>query len=368
VSFRILVSGMACNDSWQGGATWAVMQYVLGLRALGHDVWFVEPVGEQVDLRYVDEVVRAFDLEERAAFLVEGSQHTVGVSYDRLRSAGFDAHLNVSGMLTEPDLVERIPVRVYLDLDPAFTQLWHEFEGIDMRLDGHTHFVTVGQALGSPNCAIPTCGVRWITTVPPVDLTSWPRVESPGADYTMVGNWRSYGSITIDGVHLGQRAHSMRPLLELPRRVRPRLAVAIAIDAAETSDLNALHRDGWELVDPVLAAGTPSRYRGFVQRSRAEISIAKSGYVASRCGWFSDRSACYLASGRPVVAQDTGVNGALPTGRGLLLFRELDEAVAAIDEVESDYGAHAAAARELAVEHLDARRVLQRLLEQVELG
>ena len=368
MSLRILVSGMACNDPWQGGATWAVMQYVLGLRSLGHDVWLVEPVGEQLDTRYVGEVVRSFELEERAAFLVAGSRCSVGVPYDRLRSVGFDAHLNISGMLIEPELVERIPVRVYLDLDPAFNQLWHHAEGIDMRLDEHTHFVTVGQALGSPNCAVPTCGVRWITTLPPVDLASWPRVESPGADYTTVGNWRSYGSITVDGVHLGQRAHSMRPLFELPRRVRPRLAVAFAIDAAETSDLHALHRDGWELVDPVLAAGTPSRYRSFVQRSRAEISIAKSGYVASRCGWFSDRSACYLASGRPVVAQETGVNGALPTGRGLLLFRELDEAVAAIEEVESDYAGHAAAARELAVEHLDARRVLRRLLEQVELA
>jgi hypothetical protein len=118
-------------------------------------------------------------------------------------------------------------------------------------------------------------------------------------------------------------------------------------------------------VDPLLEAGTPSRYRDFVQRSRAEISIAKSGYVISRCGWFSDRSACYLASGRPVVAQDTGLGNVLPTGRGLLLFRELDEAVAAIEEVERDYQAHATVARKLAIDHFDARGVLRRLLEQI---
>jgi hypothetical protein len=344
------------------------MQYVLGLRSLGHDVWLVEPVGERLDTQYVRKVVTAFELEERAAFLVEGTRRSVGVPYDRLRSLDFDAHLNVSGMLTEPDLVGRIPVRVYLDLDPAFNQLWHELEGIDVGLEGHTHFVTVGQALGSPTCAVPTCGVRWITTTPPVDLARWPRVESPGVDYTTVGNWRSYGAITVNGMHFGQRVHSVRPLFELPRRVRPRLAVAFAIDGAETADLHALRHEGWELVDPIFAAGTPSRYRSFVQRSRAEISIAKSGYVTSRCGWLSDRSACYLASGRPVVAQETGVNGALPTGHGLLFFRDLDEAVWAIDEVESNYAAHAAAARELAVEHFDARRVLQRLLEQVELA
>jgi hypothetical protein len=368
MKLRVLVSGMACSDPWQGGATWALMQYVLGLRALGHDVWLAEPVAEQLDARYVGEVTRSFGLEDRVAFFVDDSGGSVGVTYDRLRSLSFDLHLNVSGALVEPELVDAIPVRVYLDLDPAFNQLWHEVEGIDMRLDGHTHFVTVGQALGRDGCTVPTCGVPWITTLPPVDLASWPRIDRPGDAYTTVGNWRSYGSVTVDGVQFGQRVHSMRPLFELPRLVRPPFAVALGIDARETTDLEGLQRNGWTLVDPIVVAGTPSRYRRFVQHSRAEISIAKSGYVVSRCGWFSDRSACYLASGRPVVAQDTGMNGALPTGRGLLLFRDLDEAVAAIEEVERDYALHAAAARDLAVEHLEARRVVGRLLEQVALA
>jgi hypothetical protein len=359
---------MVCKDPWQGGATWAVMQYVLGLRALGHDVWLVEPVGDELDPGYVREVVRDFKLEGRAAFLVGDSRRGLGVPYDEVRSLDFDAHLNISGVLADPDVVERIPVRVYLDLDPAFNQVWHELDGIDMRFDGHTHFVTVGQAVGHATCPVPTCGVRWLRTLPPVDLASWPRIAARATDYTTVGNWRSYGSTTAYGIHLGQRAHSVRPLFELPRRVRPHIAVAFAIDAAETSDLHELQRHGWSLVDPFQAAGTPSRYRHFIQCSRAEISIAKSGYVGSRCGWFSDRSACYLASGRPVVALQTGLNGALPTGRGLVLFDELDGAVAAIEEVESDYASHAAAARELAVEYLDARRVLQRLLEQLGLA
>jgi Glycosyl transferases group 1 len=365
MSLRVLVSGMACSDPWQGGATWAVMQYVLGLRALGHDVWFVEPVGEEIDRRYVREVLRMFELEDRAAFVLAGSQRTLGVSYGRLRSQDFDAHFNVSGILTDADLVDRIPVRVYVDLDPAFNQVWHEVEGIDMRLDGHTHFVSVGQAIGSPGCRIPTCGVSWITAFPLVHLASWPRAVGAEGDYTTVGHWRSYGSILAGGWGLGQRAHSMRELLALPARVRQRLTVALAIDAGEGTDLDALERHGWKLLDPAGVAGTPSRYRRFIQSSRAEISIAKSGYVTSRCGWFSDRSACYLASGRPVVAQDTGLNGALPIGRGLLLFRDLDEAVRAIEDIESDYAGHADAARELAIEHFDARRVLQSLLERV---
>ena len=368
MSLRVLVSGMACNDPWQGGATWAVMQYVLGLRALGHDVWFIEPAGEEIDRRYVREALRTFELEDRAAFLLAGSQRTLGVPYDRLRSQSFDAHLNVSGMLRDGNLVDRIPVRIYLDLDPAFNQIWHDVERIDMRLDGHTHFVSVGQSIGSPGCRVPTCGVSWIPALPPVHLGSWPRAVGGEGDYTTVGHWRSYGSVMAEGWQLGQRAHSMRELLALPARVRPRLTVALAIDPGEATDLDALGRHGWRLLDPAVAAGTPSRYRSFIQSSRAEISIAKSGYVTSRCGWFSDRSACYLSSGRPVVAQDTGLNGALPTGRGLLLFRGLDEAVRAIEDIESDYVGHAEAARELAVEHLDARRVLQTLLKRVGLA
>jgi hypothetical protein len=339
---RILVAGRLAGVR-QGGASWAVLQYVLGLRRLGHDVAVWDPAP---DPDYLAELVERFDLQ-----------------------VGTEAHLllNLSGVLRDERVLARIPVRAYVDLDPGFTQLWHE-QGQDVGLDGHTHFVTVGQALGRPDCAVPTCGVSWITTLPPVDLSSWPQVDGPGGVYSTVGNWRSYGSITVGGVHIGQRAHSMRPLFELPRRVEPRFAVALAIDAAETSDLEALHRCGWELLDPLLEAGTPSRYRDFVQRSRAEISIAKSGYVISRCGWFSDRSACYLASGRPVVAQDTGLGNALPTGRGLLLFRELDEAVAAIEEVERDYEAHATGARKLAIDHFDARGVLRRLLEQIGLS
>jgi len=368
MSLRILVTGMACNDPWQGGATWAVMQYVLGLRALGHDVWFIEPVAEELDRRYVREVRSTFKLEDRAAFILAGSHRTVGIPYRQLRSQTFDAHLNFSGLLTDAGLVDRIPVRIYIDLDPAFNQIWHEVEQIDMRLDGHTHFVSVGQAIGRPGCRVPTCGVAWITVLPPVHLASWPRATGGDGAYTTVGHWRSYGSIVAEGWRLGQRAHSMRDLLGLPARVLPRLSVALAIAPGDKADVDALDSNGWKLLDPADAAGTPSRYRSFIQRSRAEISIAKSGYVTSQCGWFSDRSACYLASGRPVVAQDTGLNGAVPTGQGLLLFRDLDEAVRAIEDIESDYTRHADAARQLAVEHFDSRRVLQTLLERVELA
>jgi hypothetical protein len=344
-----------------------VLQYVLGLERLGHDVWLVEPVREATEARvsYFRDVVAEFRLDARAALLVAGTERTIGVPYRALGQAarGADVLLNVSGMLQDEALLEPIPTRVYLDLDPAFNQLWHEAEGIDMRFDGHTHFVTVGLALGTPACTVPTCGRDWITTLPPVVLERWPVAERLDRDaFTTIANWRGYGSIEHDGVHYGQKAHSLRRRLELPALADERFELALAIDEGEASDLAALAEHGWRLVDPQEAAGTPARYQAFVQGSKAELGVAKSGYVASRCGWFSDRSACYLASGRPVVAQETGFSDFLPTGEGLLAFETIDDVLAGIETLAADYEVHRRAARSLAEERFDSDRVLTGLL------
>jgi glycosyltransferase involved in cell wall biosynthesis len=277
-----------------------------------------------------------------------------------------DVLVNVSGMLADERVLEQVPVRVYLDLDPAFNQLWHAVDGIDMRFGAHTHFVTVGQSIGSPDCPVPTCGLEWLPTLQPVVLERWPYANGVVHDAaTTVGNWRGYGSVEHDGVFYGQKAHSLRQLLDLPARTREQLLLALAIHPAETPDLEALAAARWELLDPADVAATPEDYQAFVQGSKAELGIAKSGYVLSRCGWFSDRSACYLASGRPVVAQDTGFPRHLPTGEGLLAFSTVDEAAAALDEVGADYERHRRAARALAEEHFDSDRVLTSLLERL---
>ena len=224
-----------------------------------------------------------------------------------------DVLVNVSGMLTDEGLLQCIPVRVYLDLDPAFIQLWQEAQGIDMRFAGHTHFVTVGLALGTPDCVVPTCGLEWVTTTQPVVLEHWPVAGPITHDaLTTVGNWRGYGSIEYEGVFYGQKVHSWRPLIHLPRLTPDRFSPALAIHPGETNDLAALHENGWCLLDPASVAATPDEYRDFIRGSKAEFGVAKSGYVASRCGWFSDRSACYLASGRPVIAQETGFRSSSP--------------------------------------------------------
>jgi hypothetical protein len=374
---KVVVSGMVAGDPHQGGATWAVLQYVLGLRRLGCDVILVEqwepPPGASltgtVSASYFREIAAAFELEERCALLRAGTEETVGLGYSSLRKACGDADvlINVSGILTDERLAGDIPTRVYLDLDPAFNQLW-QASGIDMRLGDHTHFVTVGQAIGTPSSDVPTCGLEWIPTVPPVVLERWPPAEGDGGPITMIGNWRGYGSIEHGGVQYGQKVHSMRIFMSLPRLTDAAFALALAIHPEESRDLEALAENGWRLVDPLDVAGTPARYRDFIRGSRAELGIAKSGYVVSRSAWFSDRSACYLASGRPVLAQETGFSSFLPTGEGLLAFAALDEAVAGIEELERNYRLHARRARELAVENFDSDKVLSRLLERVGAG
>jgi hypothetical protein len=376
----VLVSGMIAADPHQGGATWAVLQYLTGLRQLGHDVYFVEPIAEHkqrpagaslsrsANAAYLQAVMAQFGFDGRWALLRPGTRNTCGVAYEQLRriATRADVLINISGMLAEPALTEQVPVRAYLDLDPAFNQLWHAAEGIDMRFDGHTHFVTVGQAIGTPGCAIPTCGRTWIPTLQPVVLSEWPSTPGPSRSaWTTIGHWRGYGSIRYRGVFYGQKAHSVRRLIALPRTIDEPLRPALSIDPGDARDLEALATNGWHLLDPARVAATPNRYRRFIQASKGEIGIAKSGYVESRCGWFSDRSACYLASGRPVIAQDTAFSRFLPTGRGLFAFSTVDDVRDAVGTIGGAYARHCRHARDIAEEYFEAGTVLGRLLDRI---
>ncbi|MBA2294140.1 MAG: hypothetical protein H0W16_03305, partial [Actinobacteria bacterium] len=219
----ILVSGMLAGVPGQGGAAWAVLQYVLGFRRLGYEVYVVEPVAklDPRSVAYLKELSASFELEGFAALLEEGTRDTAGLSYADVVGAARSADIlvNISGMLADEQLLEPIPTRVYLDLDPAFNQLWQAIDGIDMRFEGHTHFVTVGLAIGRPGCSVPTCGRDWLPTLQPVVLERWPFADGLVHDaVTTVGNWRGYGSIEHNGVFYGQKAHSFRELIDLPKR------------------------------------------------------------------------------------------------------------------------------------------------------
>jgi hypothetical protein len=376
----IILAGMIAAVPQQGGATWAVLQYLLGLKNLGHEVYFIEPV-EEASLRppgtslarsanaaYFRHVTADFGFWQNSALLLAGTQETVGLPFDRVHQIArrSDILINISGLLADEALTAPIPLRVYLDLDPAFTQLWYAELGIEMGFAGHSHFVTVGLNIGRSDSVVPTCGLPWITTPQPIVLERWPAAERITHEaLTTIGNWRGYGSIEYGGKFYGQKAHSLRQFIALPTLTEERFALALAIHPDETKDLAALSSNGWGLLDPARVAATPASYQHFVQGSKAEFGIAKSGYVAARCGWFSDRSVCYLASGKPVIAQETGFSRFLPTGRGLFSFETVDEVLEGIEAINRDYAHHARAARTIAEEHFDSDKVLARLLEKI---
>ena len=380
----IVVSGTIASVPGYGGWSWVILQYVLGLRRLGHRVVLVDPVApsalrpagsrlhESVNARYFSSVVRRFGIEDASSLLLtDGVRDTVGLAYadiaDAMREA--DVLINVSGVLREERLLALARRRVYLDLDPAFTQLWHAVQGIDMGFQHHTDFATIGPAIGTAECEVPSCGLDWIATWQPVVLERWPVANGThGGALTTVANWRGYGSIEHAGVSYGQKVHAWRAFMTLPTRTNQRIVVALGIDSGDVRDLEALAANGWELVDPAHVAATPDAYQGFIQGSKAEIGIAKSGYVASRTGWVSDRSICYLASGRPVLAQETGFSRFLPTGEGLLPFETLDQALDGIARFDADYARHARAARALAETYFDSDKVLSRLLARLGLA
>lgn len=375
----VMVSGMVAGTPGQAGASWSVLQWVLGLRRLGHRAVLVEeiarqavvpagvPLGRSRNARYFLETTARLGIADDACLMVSETGETLGMSPEAVvRAAGeSECLLNTSGTLQDPKILERIPVRAYLDVDPGFTQLW-DLQGHDLGIDRHNRLVTVGMSVGRPGCPVPTQNRNWIRTLPPVVLEHWPVVEAaPTRPISTVVNWRGYGSVEHEGVFYGQKVHSFRELFALPGLTGRNFELACAIDPEETGDLEQLRQNGWSLVDPSKVAASAGDYRRFIGESRAEINVAKDGYVKSNSGWFSDRSACYLASGRPVIAQDTGLPAEVPAGEGFLTFDTLAAAAKCIGKVGDDYPRHCRAARAFAEEHLDSRRVLGRVLEEV---
>ena len=363
----IVVSAALARAQSRGGHVWFVLQYLLGFRKLGCRVTFVDRVDSaEQDPAGVLRLLARHDDGIDVAVLGPDGRSVGGLTRaqvaERLRRSSL--LLNVMGYLDDEDLRDEAPRRVFLDVDPGYPQIWRE-QGLANVLDGHDAYVTVALNLGEQACTIPTCGLEWLRTLQPVVLDRWPS-RAGGDAWTTVATWRGpYGVVEHAGRAYGSKVHEFRKVIELPHNVRPRLRVALDIDRSEPADLARLREGGWEVLDPGREAGNADRYRDFVQASRAEFSVAKPLYVETQSGWFSDRTACYLASGKPAVVQDTGLGDHLPTGDGLLTFTTADEAAAAIDRVERDYALHVEAARSVAEEHFDSDRVLGRLLEAV---
>jgi hypothetical protein len=379
----VVVAGSLAQRWGKGGHAWVFLQYLLGFRRLGWDVLFIDALEpgmctdehgrpcaleDSVNLRYLREVMDGFGLGEDFALLYDGGAQVLGRSRRELQTLVSESAclVNVMGFLQDEDLLAAAPLRVFLDIDPGFGQMWKDLALADV-FSGHDRHVTIGENLGSPGCLIPDCGIDWITTPQPVVRPAWELEEGsspdPDAPFSSVVSWRGpFGPIEHRGRVFGLRVHEFRRFFPLPHRTGARFELALEIDSADAEDRARLLEHGWNLVDPALAAEDPWSYRDFIHRSAAEFMVAKNLYVDTRSGWISDRSLCYLASGRPVLAQDTGIGHRYPAGEGLLLFSDLDEAGDGVERIRGEYRLHSRRARELAAEFFDSDRVLGRLL------
>ena len=364
----VAVGGALANKPSSGGEAWVRMSWVRGFQRLGLDVVFVEQIGREHTsaeaIAYFQRTASAFGVD--AALIDEAGETVAGLDGADLaeRLADAAALVNISGNVAVPALLRAVRRRVYVDIDPGFTQIWTAQGSDAARLEGHDAYFTVGEDIGTPGCPIPTLGIDWCPLPPPVVLEDWPVVPVPdGAAFTTVATWRNpFGGLYWEGADLPMKHREWRRVIDLPRRVPSKaFEAALHIWPGDHADRDALVEHGWRLRDPVEAAGDHERFRTYVQASAAEFSVANGAYVALRSGWFSDRTVRYLASGRPAVVQDTGSR--YPAREGLLAFSTLDEAVAGAEAITADPAAHRAAARALAEEHFDSDKVLPRVLD-----
>jgi hypothetical protein len=386
---RIIVLGYVVRMPI-GGLAWHYLQYVLGLARAGHDVYYVEDSRfleeDEYDLFYdpedtngenspafglsfASDLFDRFGLGGRWAFYNAGRDEWQGPAANGILKTcqTADVLLNVSAVNPLRPWLMQVPHRIFIDTDPAFSQVRNLTNAPKRRLASrHTDFFSFGENIASGLSTVPKDGFLWKPARQPVVMDVWPvQPTPPAARFTSVIAWTSYWTEEYDGVRYGHKSDSFSAFLDLPRTAGPILEMAF-IGPAEVRQ--RLLASGWAIVEGTKATRDPWSYQSYLAGSKGEFGIAKQGYVTSRCGWFSERSANYLASGRPVVVQDTGFTDWMQTGAGVLPFTNPDEAVAAIEEVSRRYEYHCRAAREVAEEYFDSDKVLNRLIEAVYAG
>jgi hypothetical protein len=355
--FRIIVGGFL-GLLPAGGVTWDYVQYPLGLAALGHDVYYVEDTGlwpiyqadsgERLDsepacrrnVDHLGSLMELFGLGDRWAYRDEVTGRCFGMIEKEVAEACRTADLFINVSCSTP-----------------------------LRAEYAAHHFTFGENFGATDCRMPSCGVTWHPTRQPICLDRWvasPVPTHPGSSFTTVMNWSAGKSLAYDGEIWGQKDSRYARVEGLPGAV-PDIPLAIAVGRNGRAPFPAeqARRCGWTVLDPDDCAGGWEAYRAYIRSSRGEFSVAKETYVKARTGWFSCRSACYLASGRPVVAEETGWSRHYPTGEGLFAFGDLESAAEALRRVTADPQRHARAARRIAEEFFDSDRVLSDLLVQV---
>lgn len=365
------------------GVTYQFLHYLLGLRRLGYDPYYAEDSGRWIydprlndlspdatgNVAAVARVLEAHGFSGRWAFrgcYPGGRCYGLEESEILRLYREADALLNVTGAqeIREEHLACRR--RIYVESDPFASQAKVAMgdERAIAELSAHdTHF-SFGENLGAADCSVPMGRFRWQATRQPVVLDLWKNTDpAPAASYTTITTWHNKGkNITFGGeMYYWTKDREFLRFLELPRRRSLAFELAAGVDE-QVQEL--LRQHGWRQVHSVEISEDIDRYRAYIQRSRAEFTVARDQYVRPRTGWFSDRSACYLAAGRPVITQETGFSKFLPTGKGLFAFDTMNDILAAVDAIESDYESNCRAAREIVAEYFAAETVVGSLMER----
>ena len=398
---RLVVLGTLASNPYAGMA-WMHMQIAVGLQRLGHDVYYVEvtsnwpydPVRQmKVDasdyaVSYLARVAERFGLGERWAYRRSYSDGVwFGMSQAKVEEllAHADAVFNIAGATRLAKEQLKVGRWIYFGTDPVLHEVAFAKADPTVRalVEEHHDVVTYGENIGSPDCPIPPLPRLRAKTRQPVLLDLWQTGAPTKAEFTTVGNWEQVG---LDIVYQGEtyrwsKHHEFLKFLEVPQRVRQPIELATNLndrqpiraddhEAVPAVGLSAdarhqLQSNGWRVVRAPEFTMDPWPYRAYVQASRGEFTVARDLHVRLRSGWFSERSACYLAAGRPVITQDTGFGRVLPTGEGLFAFKTMEEIVAAFDAIAADYKRHSRAARAIAEEHFRAETVLARVLKDL---
>jgi hypothetical protein len=383
---KILVLGYAIGFP-MGGQIWMMLHYLLGLARMGHEVLFLEDTSDwsypfhpvhgysRKDSSFgrlvLDNMFARHGLAGRWAYFSELENELYGVSREALDRfcAEADLLLNISGVNPLRENYMQPRVKAIIDTDPVFTQVKvAEDEGTLEYYTAHDACFTYGCNIPSADIGVPHSGIEWKPILPPVVLEEWSPLETPGSAYTTIGTWNTKGrDIVLNGRQLPWRK-SVRyePILEMPRRL-PGIHLDLTFSGMQ-DDARRFSRHGWIVRDALMVSRDPMGYRDYIRNSRGEFTVAKDQNVQLKSGWFSDRSACYLAAGRPVVTEDTGFSTYLPVGEGILAFETQDEAIDCIKRIEADPKRHSQSAHRIARENFDARKILGGLLRELDLN
>lgn len=374
---RIVIGSYVVRFPVGGYLSW-VLQWLVGFQRLGHDVYFVEkacgpnacydPSSDTMgdDCTYgvskLADLLGRFGLDDRWCF-VDAAGVCYGMGRRRIKEVFATADLFVDMGTHGSWLPEAAGtrVKVFVDGDPGYTQMRAVTRAED--LGDYDYFYSVGRNVGTRASTVPTMGKRWRPMFDPVVLDLFPvRPVLVDAPFTTIMTWQPYDAIEYEGRVYSAKDLEFMKFLDLPRRTSVPLEVALSADQAP---VETLRKAGWRIQDPLVATETWDSFRDYVAASRGEFTVCKNYYVATSSGFFSDRSAVYLASGRPVVMQDTGLEGHLPRGRGLFTVQSVEQAADAIERIANDYERHSRWAHEVAADCLDVCKVLPRFLDEI---